>query len=73
MKRPVLRVAGLVLGIAWILFGLALLVGWIPGAPKEPIAAVGLVVTGIYFLNYGLTGRGTLRKRRSVEDGRSRR
>jgi hypothetical protein len=54
----VLRIAGGVFGVAWIVFGLYC---FIPdgdhGLARRLFVGIGFIGTGIYFLNFAITGR----------------
>ena len=64
MKSQVMRILGMLMGVAWIVFGAFLLFryGFEDGA--RAFAAVSMIGAGLYFVNYGFTGRSTFRKRK---------
>ena len=58
--NSILRTMGLILGIAWILFGIWVYKADLAGGWYSVVVAIGFIGTGVYFINYGLTGRSTL-------------
>lgn len=64
MKSKVMRILGLLMGVAWIIFGVFLLIryGVLDGA--RAFAAVSMIGAGLYFVNYAFTGRSTFHKKR---------
>lgn len=63
MKSKVMRVLGLLMGIAWIVFGVFLLFRYGVENGARAFAAVSMIGAGFYFINYAFTGRSTFRKR----------
>jgi hypothetical protein len=59
MRSNFFRAAGGLLGTGFLLFGIALLIGV---GDSDYLAGASLIVSGIYLLNFALTGRKFLRK-----------
>ncbi len=62
MKSTMMRILGLLMGIAWIVFGVFILFRYgIEGATRA-FVAVSMIGAGLYFVNYAFTGRSTFHK-----------
>jgi hypothetical protein len=64
MKSHVMRVLGMLMGVAWIVFGMFLLFRYGFEDKARAFAAVSMIGAGLYFVNYAFTGRSTFRKRK---------
>lgn len=53
----------MLMGIAWIVFGVFLLFRYGVENGARAFAAVSMIGAGFYFINYAFTGRSTFRKR----------
>lgn len=67
--KIVMRIAGGALGIAGLAFGLYFFTLDEYGVARRAFVGVGFVGTGIYLLNYALTGRQTLLRRKERFNG----
>lgn len=65
MKLKVMRVLGLLMGVALIVFGVFLLFRYGVENGARAFAAVSMIGAGMYFVNYAFTGRSTFRKRKN--------
>ena len=65
MKLSVMRVLGFLMGIAWIVFGVFILLRHEVEGSTRVLGAIAIIGAGLYFINYAFTGRSTFHKRRS--------
>lgn len=60
-----MRILGLVMGVAWIVFGLFIVTRREIEGTARVFAAIAIIGAGLYFINYAFTGRSTFHKRKS--------
>ncbi|PCJ35954.1 MAG: hypothetical protein COA75_09295 [Cellvibrionales bacterium] len=62
-----LRVLGFTMGIVWIVFGIYILFrGEVEGSSRM-LGALSIIGVGVYFINYAITGKSTIRKQTNRE------
>lgn len=65
MKFTMMRILGLLMGVAWIVFGVFILFRHGIEGTARAFAAVSMIGAGLYFINYAFTGRSTFHKRKT--------
>jgi hypothetical protein len=65
VKLKAMRILGLVMGIAWIVFGLFIVARRELEGTARVFGAIAIIGAGLYFVNYAFTGRSTFHKRKS--------